>query len=103
MELKEFISETIKNITDGVLEGNDYVKERSKSKEGVRSGYVNIDFDIAITTSEEGKGEIGGKISVVEVFNAGGSKSKTSYSSNQNRVQFSVHVNIKTNDLPLCS
>lgn len=29
MELKEFISETIKQIADGILEGNSYIKKRA--------------------------------------------------------------------------
>jgi len=101
MELKEFIAETIKHVTDGVLEGNAYVIDKNKSDEGVRSGYVDIDFDIAITTNKEDKGDLGGKISVVEIFSAGGTKSKTSSTSNQNRIKFNVLVNIKTNDIPI--
>ncbi len=101
MELKEFIAETIKHVTDGVLEGDEYVKEKSKSKEGVRQRYTSIEFDIAITTNKEDKDDIGGKISVVEIFNAGASKSKISSTFNQNRIKFSLDLNIKTNDIPI--
>ena len=101
MELKEFIAETIKHITDGLLEGDEYVKEKSKSKEGVRQRYTSIEFDIAITTNKEDKDDIGGKISVVEIFNAGASQSTISSISNQNRIKFSIDINIKTNDSPI--
>ena len=101
MELKDFIAETIKHVTDGVLEGNNYVIEKSKSEEGVRSGYITIDFDIGITTNKEDKDDIGGKISVVEIFNVGASKSNISSTTNQNRIKFNVLVNIKTNNIPM--
>ena len=96
MELKDFISETIKHITDGVLEGSSYVKEKSKSSEGVKSQYTKIDFDIAITANEENKGDLGGKLSVVQVFSAGASTSKSASTSSQNRIKFEILVAIKT-------
>lgn len=96
MELKDFISETIKQITDGILEGSSYVKERSKSSEGVSDGYTKIDFDIAITTNEENKDDFGGKVSVVQVFSAGGSTSKLASTLSQNRIKFQVLAHIKT-------
>ena len=96
MELKDFISETIKQITDGILEGNTYIKEKSNSLEGIRNKYTQIDFDIAVTSNEENKGDLGGKISVVHVFSAGASTSKSASTSSQNRIQFNVHAAIKT-------
>lgn len=97
MELKDFISGTIQQITDGILEGNKYVKAKSQTTEGVRSQYTKINFDIGITNNEEHKGEFGGKISVVQVFNVGGSTSKHTNTSNQNRIQFEILIAVKTN------
>jgi hypothetical protein len=82
MELKDFISETIKQITDGILEGNSYVKEKSNSSEGIRDQYTKID--------------IGGKITVVQVFNAGASSSTASTTTNQNRIKFEILAAINT-------
>lgn len=96
MELKDFISETIKQITDGILEGNSYVKEKSHSSEGIRNQYTKIDFDIAISTNEENKNDIGGKVTVVQVFNAGASSSTASTTTNQNRIKFEVLAAINT-------
>lgn len=96
MELKEFISGTIQQITDGILEGNKYVMTTSNSVEGVRSQYTKIMFDIGVTVSEEDKGEIGSKVSVVEVFKIGGSKSKASHSTSENRISFEIFININT-------
>lgn len=97
MELKDFISETIKQITDGILEGSSYVREKSNSSEGIKNQYTKIDFDIAITTNEEDKRDLGGKVSVVQVFNAGASASKSASTSSQNRIKFEVFAHIKTN------
>ena len=96
MELKDFISETIKQITDGVLEGSQYIKETSSSQEGIRDQYTSIDFDIAISTNEENKDELGGKVTVVQVFNAGASNSKISSTTNQSRIKFTLLASIKT-------
>ncbi len=96
MELKDFISETIKQITDGILEGNLYVKEKSNSSEGIRNQYTKIDFDIAISTNEENKNDIGGKVTVVQVFNAGASSSTASTTTNQNRIKFEILAAINT-------
>ncbi len=96
MELKDFISETIKQITDGILEGNSYVKEKSNSSEGVRNQYTKIDFDIAITSNEENKDDLGGKVSVVQVFSAGASTTKSASTSSQNRIKFEVLAAINT-------
>lgn len=98
MELKDFISGTIKQITDGILEGNEYVKNKSKSLEGVRSQYTKVNFDVGITINEEHKDDFGGKISVVQVFSAGGSTSKNTSTSSQNRIQFDLLVMVKTAD-----
>lgn len=32
MELKSFVSETIKQITDGILEGSSYIKENPNQR-----------------------------------------------------------------------
>jgi hypothetical protein len=97
MELKDFISETIKQITDGILEGSSYVKEKSHSTEGIKNQYTRIDFDIAITTNQENKDDLGGKVSVIQVFSAGASTSKSASTSSENRIKFEVlaHVNTK--------
>ena len=95
MELKDFISETIKQITDGVLDGSAYIRKMSNSSEGIRDQYTKIDFDIAITTNEENKDDVGGKVSVVQVFSDGDSTSQSASTSSQNRIKFEVLAHIK--------
>lgn len=96
MQLKDFISETIKQITDGLLEGSAYVMEKSNSSEGVRLDYTKINFDVAVTSNEENKDDLGGKVTVVQVFSAGVSTSKSTNTSNHNRIQFEVLIAVKT-------
>ena len=96
MELKDFISETVKQITDGILEGNKYVREKSNSSEGIRNQYTKVIFDIAVTTNEEATDKLGGKISVVQVFNVGASTESVNKTSNYNRIQFELLLSVNT-------
>lgn len=96
MELKEFIKQTITEITDGVREGHNYIVSNNFG-EGVRdTTYTEVNFDIAITTNEEEKTGIGGKLNVVNFFNAGIDKEGVSKSSNYNRIQFKLNIGIET-------
>lgn len=51
MELNEFISQTIKQITDGLIEGSKYIREKSSGSEGIRDDYTRVNFDVAVTTN----------------------------------------------------
>lgn len=94
MELKEFISETLKQINDGLQEGANHIK--TNGGEGTSDGYFNVTFDIALTTTNEENLGIGGKISVASIFKAGGEIEKNLSTSNYSRIQFHVPVHIKT-------
>jgi len=96
MELKDFISETVKQITDGILEGNKYVREKSNSSEGIRNQFTKVIFDIAVTTNEEAIDKLGGKISVVQVFNVGASTESVNKTSNFNRIHFELLLSVNT-------
>lgn len=94
MELKDFISESIKQITDGLLEGNRYIKEKAPSSDGVRNDYRKINFDIGVQSSEGNKGDVGGKITVANIFQAGAKTESNSSIINTNRIQFDVLIHI---------
>ena len=94
MELKEFISETLKQINDGLQEGSTYLKQ--KGGEGVNDKYFNVAFDLAITTNNEENTGVGGKISVASIFKAGGEIEKNTSTSNYSRIQFHVPIHVKT-------
>jgi hypothetical protein len=96
MELKEFIKQTIIQITDGVREGHDYVVSNDLGY-GIRDSQdKEVSFDIAVTTNEEEKTGVGGKLNVVSFFNVGMDKEDISKSTNYNRIQFKLILGIKT-------
>jgi len=97
MELKDFVATTIKQITDGIVEGHKYTKESVHGSDGVQNAYIPITFDVAITTSEGGKDNVGGKISVVQIFSAGTSSESSNTTTNFSRIQFNFrhHINTK--------
>lgn len=94
MELKVFIADTIKQIADGLVEGHKYVKEKSPRSEGVRSEYRRINFDVAVTTTEGEKDEVGGKVSVAQIFKVGGSAESSNATSNSSRIQFDIFIHV---------
>ena len=96
MELKEFIATTIKDITDGITEADKYVREKDKNSYGIDRRHTPIAFDIAVTTNEEGKDKMGGKVSVVQFFSAGAETESLNKTSNSNRIQFTVFVHVNT-------
>ncbi|UKN01193.1 hypothetical protein K6119_15795 [Paracrocinitomix mangrovi] len=93
MELKEFISETIKQIADGLVEGNKYVQD-NHGGDGIENGYKRVKFDIAITSNEESSNEASGKITVAQIFGAGASSSSSDKKQNYNRIEFDTQVHI---------
>lgn len=96
MELKDFISNTISQITDGLIESNRYILEKSPGSEGVKDQYRKIFFDIAVTTNEGEKDKIGGSVSVAQFFKVGGSTESSIATLNSNRIQFDVYIHILT-------
>ncbi len=96
MELKEFIKQTIIQITDGFREGHKYIQE-NKYGEGVNdSKYMEIAFDVAVSSNEEETSEFGGKISVANIFSAGAKDESATKASNVSRIQFKTHLHVKT-------
>lgn len=94
MELKEFISESIKQITDGLIEGHDYIKKKSPRSDGIENGYRKIHFDIGVQSSEGSTDDIGGKITVAQIFQVGGKSESNISTINTNRIQFDVLIAI---------
>ena len=96
MELKEFIKQTIIQITDGVKDGHEYIVSKGYGEGVSDSIYTEVNFDIAVTTNEEEKTGMAGKLNVVSFFNVGLNKEDVSKSINYNRIQFKLNVGIKT-------
>jgi hypothetical protein len=108
MELKDFVSATLREIIDGVLDAQNYVAEKqiparvNPVKDGSRMHLgrrmptqtrtrQNIEFDVAVTTAE-GAERKGGAGVFVASFGFGGSAKDERSSQSAARVKFSVPV-----------
>ena len=96
MELKEFITQTNIQITDGLREGHKYVQDNNLGKGVSDSMPKEINFDIAVSSSEEEKTGIGGKISVASILSLGANNEATFKASNVSRIQFKIFVNVSS-------
>ncbi|MEZ7506527.1 hypothetical protein [Flavobacterium sp. Arc2] len=95
MELKEFIKQTIIQITDGLVEGHKYVNENNFGEGISDSSGKEINFDVAVTSNEEETTGIGGKISIANVFNIGAKEENTTKATNVSRIQFKTYLHLK--------
>jgi hypothetical protein len=95
MELKEFIKQTIIQITDGMLEGDKYVKENNFGSGVDDSRGKEINFDVAVTSNEEEKTGVAGKISVANILSFGGNGENVNKASNVSRIQFKLILHVK--------
>lgn len=110
MELDKFISESLKAVIKGVADSQDFAKEKGARvnpyigqwdtgktfttyygrEEGARA-ISNIDFDIAVTTSNEQEAGGHGGINVLS-FKVGGKISDKDIQQTVSRIKFSVNV-----------
>lgn len=114
MELKDFISETLSQIIDGVSE----VQEKYKTKnvlinpdkiEGANGEYYisgrssshihttliqNIQMDVAITATEGNENKVG--IGVAKILNIGTSKETNAQNTTLSRIKFSIPISLPT-------
>jgi hypothetical protein len=98
MELREFITDTIKQITDAIHDADKYIKKKSVDSEGIRDEYRSVRFDVAVTTNEGENDKIGAKVSVAHIFNAGGSSESSNATSNTSRIQFEILIHVSTGE-----
>lgn len=113
MKLEEFVSETLKAVIKGVKSSQAFAKENDaiinpeidnnisfqKSKSPVvffnnRDGAVEltvIEFDVAITVSNQQEAEGGAGVSVLS-FNVGGSINEKEFKETVSRIKFNLNV-----------
>lgn len=110
MELKDFISQSLSDIVNGVMEAHNNVAE-SKAivnmnvkhvtnppqgiipAEGARQHSSVVEFDIAVTASDQ-KSSTGGFGIFVGAFTAGAKQQSENLDSRYSRIRFSVPVQI---------
>ncbi len=96
IDLKEFVSETVKQVVEGSKNAGLYLKENiSYDNDGyVQVGDGNmqkIEFDISVTTIESSKSE--GKAGImIKVVDFGIKGSDNTESTSMNKIKFSVPV-----------
>jgi hypothetical protein len=118
MELKDFISNTIEQISLGILDASEKCKQygvivNPNITIGAQEGFyipkqpehVNIqrrvqliDMDIAVTVIESEEGMIEGKLGI-SFIGVGGNSQEGKSTSNENRVKFSIPVCLPVTDI----
>lgn len=106
MELKDFVAGTLKQLIDGILDAQEYAKEKGSvvnPKEMLYSDFDKlsrseskrlvqvVDFDVALTTTED-KQLKGGAGAAIAVFGLGFQAQTGDQRSTVSRIQFSVPV-----------
>ena len=108
MNLKEFVSETIVQIIEGVIDANDRTKQygavvspniAGSQEHGAKHGFVAskdgaaqmIHFDVALE-AKEGTGTKGGIGVVTGIFSLGSAGQSSAESSTVSRVKFGVPI-----------
>lgn len=112
MELETFITETIKSIINGVTKANEFAKENgamvnplSGSHDSVSetrmfnetenrwNTVTKVDFDVAVTASNEENTKIGGGLKI-QVLNMGASAANNITSQTSSRIKFDVNITL---------
>ena len=107
MKLEEFVSETIQQIIKGVISAQVYATNVSASinpegihQNGTGTAYFNqktgnwgqpIEFDISVTTKEEGEIKSGAGV-FVSIFKVGVEGKDGQESSMSNRIKFTIPI-----------
>jgi hypothetical protein len=94
MQLKDFIQQTIKEISEGLQESHAVV---SKEGNGVDdSQNINIEFDVAVLSEDHSSDSSGAKLSVASMISLGHDAENKFRSQHTNRIKFSVMLHVKT-------
>ena len=98
MELKTFVSQTIKDLFDGVIEAQEYAKEKGGAVSVYRGEPItSIKYDVAVVSSSEKikGGNIGAKILVASI---GGEGKITNEYSTSSRLSFTIQVKLPNSE-----
>lgn len=85
MDLKEFVSQSLKDIVDGIEDAREHAKSNNLD---FVTHYKPINFDVAVTTNDlEEKKKEGG---LNKIIVAGISKNSEKFNSTVSRIQFTI-------------
>ncbi len=93
MDIKEFVSQTLKQIIDGVVDAQDQTRKTNAVVVPYCDSKQKVDFDVAVTVVE-GK-ETGGKAGIsVWSIGAGVTGKTESSSSTVSRIKFEIPIDL---------
>lgn len=98
MELKEFIKNTIRDLSEAIDESGVELKKQvaltnTELRKTSRGKYGLIDFDLAVSASESQTGSGGGGVKIA-VLEAKAGKSNVSEKSSTSRIKFTVEADL---------
>lgn len=94
MELKEFISKTLLDITQGIREGQELSRKDNKSYAPEQP--LNITFDVSVHSEESATTGGSAKITVAGIFGGKIGKEEKNNSLNYSRIKFDLSVKLNT-------
>lgn len=105
MDLKEFTKETLVQIVEGVKEANDAISNKNahihtqdeSATYGISHPITNVDFDVAITTSETDGTNGGGGIRVAGFISAKGNVESKIENQTISRVKYTIQLVLGSN------
>jgi hypothetical protein len=99
MDLETFIAETLRQIVKGVKTAQQhddckgaYINAVQLRPSAFTEGVREIEFDVALTVSEEKEKQGKANIGIASYFGAGGQASSTAANTSVSRIKFSVPV-----------
>ncbi len=94
MELKDFISKTIQDISQGVSEGHGYIAEKKLGN--IKQQKVMVTFDVNVTSDDTNTVGLSGKLLVAHLISFGGNKESKTAITQYSRIQFAIEAEIHT-------
>lgn len=88
MNIEDFVRETLKQISDAVVSVED-----TNKRQYVRRN-IPVHFDLAVATTEETSGDVGGKIQVASIVKLGADGKKQKGVEEYSRVSFDLVFNV---------
>lgn len=97
MELQQFIEQTMKDITTGLHNSNKGMIDAGSGKGISDLNAMEVNFDIAVTVTNDKGNEVGGRITVLGIgLQLGGSQKQREATEHISRIKFTVPLRLKT-------
>lgn len=102
MDLKNFTKQALIDIVQGANEANEEFLRNDKAiiestfcNSGMTSAnIVRVEFDVAVTTTENNKSEGGGKLNVANLISVGGGLESSNSNQSVSRIKYSIPVTL---------